>query len=546
MKKLLWTAILSCFIVGFAFAGGGGQQQNAQRSGSGKTPVTFTLMMYPWTTWDEPMSADPVGRWITEQTGVTLDVEIATGDLEEKYSLMLASGDYPDFLVYQGNLHEQVIARYIEEGALVDLGAYLDRMPNVVSKYGTENLNAMRDLNDDKLYHLTQWSMMGQFIPSLGINIRADVMRDYFGARADQKNTFTVAEITDMFRKYKTAHPVSAWGGTPVYPLTGRTTLEENSMYEIAGQMFGITPYYETDSTRVLPDYMHPEYINMLKWFNLLYREGLLDPEFAINKAEDMQTKLANGSAIAAFAHAANVSQASAAVEQRDPRAYIQSYYRVADVPGKETYIGMSTVGSGGLVVTRNCKNLDRALAFIDFMSEPLTSFVLANGLEGGIWNYDAGGKVVMNQAAIDATPELWARFRKYGAYKYMFMMNEGRDNRFPAYDGFLYQPIHNMYGQWPKEQVARNTYWNKEDLVTQTFFLNLDPPAGTPEAVSQQRITDLLDQTLPRIIMAPSEAEAQRLYNDMITQIRGLGFDQLMAGISQRYFKQKAILNSK
>jgi putative aldouronate transport system substrate-binding protein len=259
-----------------------------------------------------------------------------------------------------------------------------------------------------------------------------------------------------------------------------------------------------------------------------------------------MQERLASGSAIAAFAHASTVSQASAAVEQGDPNAYIQSYYRVANISGKETYIAMSTVGNGGLTVTKNCRTLDRALAFIDFMSEPLTTVVLANGLEGGIWNYDAAGKVVINQANIDATPELWDRFRKYGGYKYMFMMHEGRDNRFPAYDGLLYEPIHNMYGQNPKEQVARNTYWNKDELTNSTFFLNLDLVPGTPEAVNQQRITDLLGQSLPRIVMARSEAEVERLYNDMISQIRGPGFDQVMAVISQRYYKQKAILTGR
>jgi putative aldouronate transport system substrate-binding protein len=542
MKKVLWMAVFLCLIAGLVVAGGGGQQKGAGGSGSGKTPVTFTLMMGTWPTWDEPMSADPVGRWITEQTGVTLDVEVVTGSVEEKYSLMLASGDYPDFMLYIGNVMEQ----YVKEGALVDLGQHLDRMPNVVSKYGIENLNAMRNLDDGKLYRLTRFFMGEQVVPVYGLSVRADAMREYFGTRADRKTTFTVAEITDMFRKYKAAHPVTAEGGS-VYPLTGYSDATGyNFMYWVADQMYGITPYYETSSTQVLPDYMHPGYITMLKWYNQLYREGLLDPEFAIMREENVKEKLASGSSIAIFDHPSVVSQPSAVLQQRDPNAYIHSYYRVANIPGKETYIAGATLGYDGLLVTKNCKNLDRALAFIDFMNEPFTTFVSANGLEGGIWNYDAAGKVVINQANIDATPELWDRFRKYGGYKYMFMMHEGRDRRFPAYDGLLYEPIHDVYGKITKETVGRDTYWDKDELVARVPFMNLDPAPGTPEAINQQRITDLMNQTLPRIVMAGSEAEAERLYNAMITQIQGLGFDQVMRVISQRYYKQKAILAGK
>lgn len=61
-------------------------------------PITFKLLMTTWQTWDEPMDADPLGRWLIDKTGVTIEPEIITGEAADKYALVLATKDYPDFM----------------------------------------------------------------------------------------------------------------------------------------------------------------------------------------------------------------------------------------------------------------------------------------------------------------------------------------------------------------------------------------------------------------------------------------------------------------
>ena len=57
-----------------------------------------------------------------------------TGDPAEKLALMLAGKDYPDIVLMDRG--SDIVNKYIEAGALVNLTDYLDQMPNVTEMYG--------------------------------------------------------------------------------------------------------------------------------------------------------------------------------------------------------------------------------------------------------------------------------------------------------------------------------------------------------------------------------------------------------------------------
>ena len=77
---------------------------------------------------------DRIAEELMNRTGVNIDLVSPTGDPAEKLSLMLAGQDYPDIILMDRS--SDIVNKYIEAGALVNLSDYMDKLPNVVEMYG--------------------------------------------------------------------------------------------------------------------------------------------------------------------------------------------------------------------------------------------------------------------------------------------------------------------------------------------------------------------------------------------------------------------------
>lgn len=528
MKKLtrMLTLILSLLLLASSVFCQSGLAEEA------KEPITFKLLMTNWATWDEPMDADPVGRWITEQTGVTLDVELITGEANERYALALATGDLPDFLMWTD---DAMMSKFVSAGYLVKLDDYLDRMPNMVSMYG-DNLNAIRYIGDGNLYSLRQWYMGSSKVVDNALQLNHKFVQEYLGENvANEPGTILLSDLETAMLAYKADHPTNANGET-VYPLVNMNT----SLLMCA---FGIDPWFETSEDHVEPYYMHPDFPELVKLVNRWYNEGILDPEFSISKTENWQQKLTSMASIAFFGHESQTAQPNMALMEEDPESYMM-YYRTAFEEGKDRWRYMSTIGAPALTLTTACKNTDRAIEFMDFMCRPDTNYYCCNGLENGVWKYDENGKVELIRDKWEATPELWDRFRKYGAYKYIFALCEGPDDRWPAYDGNTYEILHAGGGSDQVYTKGRYHFFDVDALVNPAQFVNIDPDAGSDAAIVMTRLQETWDYAWPSIVMAGSEDEAVKIYESTIQDMKDSGLETYANAVSEKYFIKKAMLS--
>lgn len=507
-------------------------------------PISFSLLMGNWKTWDEDMTKDPVGQWITKQTGVTVNVELVTGDYSEKLSLLLATGDLPDFLSWG---KDDIMAKFIANNKLLKLDEYLDAMPNVVSMY-SNNMNAIKYLDDGHLYSLRQWYMGNTILPDRGFQIKHDFVQKYLPDKADKPGTILLSDLEKAFLDYKAKNPTTA-DGKKVYPMTNQMTNANpgnEGIQDLAKMVFGVTDWWEVNDTTVSMEYTHPKYVEVVKWLNRWYREGLLDPEFAINKLENMQQKLTTGVSLACICHESETSTVNTAFTKNDPNAYMM-YYRVAAEEGQDAYKAYSPIGAAGLCVTTSCKIPDKAVAFLNFMCDPLTNFICAAGVEGGAWKYDSNGNIVALKDNINAYTDTWERFRHFGAYKYTWTLEEGKDDRLTAWKGNVYEAISGLDpGTIDPSQVGRMTFFDKEKLVNPARYSGIDVAAGTDEAVIETKVKDIWKTSFPAMVMAGSEAAAVEKYNETIDKMKKAGLEKYETAVSKNYFKKKALLNAK
>lgn len=535
LLSLLMTGMV---LAGCSGNGAGGTTSIDPEEPVSTDPITFDLLMASWPLWDEPMTADPLGQWLIEQTNVTINVELITGDIVEKCALLLATQDYPDLMVWPG---DSIAGQFIEQNVFVPLDEHFDDIPNVVSRFGSD-IGALYDVNTQHMYRIPQWSTGNVIQIDTGISVRHDIMKEYFGDRATEESVITLEELENFYLEYKKDHPKNA-SGTNVYPFTAMAPAD--LVYKMC-QVYGIPGYYETGKDTVGLYLVHEKMPDLLATLNRWYNKGILDPEFAINKLENVTNKLATHSAISTMVQESGLVEANNSLQNQDPESYMFSYYKVAETPGEEAYVTYSTVGSGGLCLTSSCEDPRRALAWMNFMNDPEVMFYLCNGLPGTFWDYDEAGKVAPKLDAVSEIADLWQRFRKVGGYKYQWMLNEGPDSRFEAYDGSFYQIIHGEGGEaYIPSNKGRKTFWTaeKDTLINPALFQGIEPDSNSDEGIMMSEVYSYWESAVPKIIMAKNEAEARKMYDDVKKQMLDAGLEECMEKVAPRYFAKKEIM---
>ena len=505
-------------------------------------PITFSLLMGSWATWDEPMTADPVGRWLIEKTGVTIEAELITGEAADKFALLLATKNYPDFTVWPG---DDFGSKFIADGAFVAFDEYLDKLPNVVSRYG-DDIGAIYDIETKHIYHITQWSMGNSDDLQQGMIFRSDFLREYFGDdTVTTPKWITISELEKAMLDWKEKNPTNADGKT-TYPLTNGTWLDGFVRY--FAQAYGIVLFYDVDAEHAGYYYSHENMVEALVTLNRWYNNGILDPEFAINKNENMQSKLSSKVSIGTITHQADMEPVNQVLESEDPDMFMFSHPKVKADEYDAVYEKYSGVGIDGLSLTTACKDIDRAIEWVNFMNDAEVDFYCCNGLPGddGIWKYDENGMVVLNQDNINAYDDMWDRFRAFGGYKYVWMLSEGKDTRFPAYPDEFYKPMEGIVGEgFNKETLGRSTFWDwdNDKLVSRALFEGISPSSDTEAGIVKTEIDDIWKYALPEIIMAKDEEAARARYQDMLDEMYEAGYQQWLDAVSEKYFVKKAIM---
>lgn len=120
------------------------QQETTQES---LEPVTFTFYSADGL---EDTWTDPVAQMITEKTGVTLKMDYPADSNDNRIELMVATGEYPDFVFAKGS-----VSTLIRNNALIDMSDLIDEYgPNIKKLYGDEYENLRYSSEDPSIYQL--------------------------------------------------------------------------------------------------------------------------------------------------------------------------------------------------------------------------------------------------------------------------------------------------------------------------------------------------------------------------------------------------------
>ncbi|UQZ83073.1 Lipoprotein LipO precursor [Paenibacillus konkukensis] len=289
-RKLAFLSLTACLSVAALAAcgnnaGTGGDTDSkapaAPAATAGPKPELKALQIWQ----KDDYNTYPVAKFLEQATGYKVQYDMLPQDKpQDKLNILIASGEPYDVVTTAGTTDFKALySDYAKKGALVDLGPLLDKYgPNIKAAVDPEALEAAKV--DGKLYAIPTKSL---FTVNTSLFIRQDWL-DKVGMKAPT----TLDELTAVLKAFKEKDP--GGNGDKNIPLT--VSGEAPFIANIVGA-FGMPNFWNDVNGKLTPRVMDPAYKDYVAFVTDLFKQGLLDKEYAANKDATAKEKFTSGRA---------------------------------------------------------------------------------------------------------------------------------------------------------------------------------------------------------------------------------------------------------
>lgn len=292
LKKTVIFATAAAMLTGMA---GCGSESAKNGEGSGEIPKTLTIFgnMGSYTVKAGAKDNNDMlpFQLMEEETGCHVEwIHPASGAEDEKFNLIIASGNLPDMMVYKWGNVAGGAKMYMEDSVILSLGDMIDKyMPNLKA-YNAENPEVKKQYTDDEgsVYYIPIIRKDPEMRVFRGPQIRKDWL-DKLGLDVPQ----TPDELYEVLKAFKTRDP-NGNGEADEIPMSG--VKFENVAYGIGNLLWGfgtVNDFYLKDG-KVTYGILEDEFVEGLDFIRKLYSDGLIDPDYLLNERDKMDNKVMN------------------------------------------------------------------------------------------------------------------------------------------------------------------------------------------------------------------------------------------------------------
>lgn len=435
------------------------QQENTQES---LDPVTFTFYSADGL---EDTWTDPVAQTITEKTGVTLKMDYPADSNDSRIELMVATGEYPDFVFAKGS-----VSALIRNDALIDMSDLIDEYgPNIKKLYGDEYENLRYSSEDSSIYQLCSDKVQEETLETSGTaQLQWAVLQEN-----QYRVPYTLEEYTQMIRDYMEKYPMI--NGKPAIGIS--IVCSDWHWYTMLSNPSGYMNGSADNGQWIVDDEKQEVYYKhaadgqkeYYKWLNEMYNEGILDPEFATQTHEDYILKVAEGRVLGLLDEEWDYTSAEISL-----RADGQEEHTYAGLPVtidrsvKCPSLKQQNLAVGwGIGITKSCKDPVRAVRFLDWLCSDEAQILLNWGIEGVDYYYDENGKRCITEEDLEASRKDTNYSERTGVgfrvYPYPSYGNQSVDSTGNSYSKSSREMVKEGYDEMEKEALKA---WNVEMLT--------------------------------------------------------------------------------
>ena len=551
MKKRIISMLLTLAMVG-GLAACGGDKPTAQESTPTtvestasseatepssevvvKDPVTITLMPA-----NANLTSGVVGGWLGEylaDNGIILDVWAYS---EDKLNAILASGDYPDIMYFNKKVDLNTLA---EEGHLLDLSQYMDKLPALEQKEFQIGINYIQNYvtnGTDKLVVLP--TGVGEGAAKLNTGGAALSLNWELYEQIGSPEINSWEDTIDVFKKMQEAWPVSDTG-IKTYAMHLYSGADNgyfkgiDNVMKLSGYVTGWLKWFLTSNTITGEfEYMLEDdgaYKYALNYYNTLYREGLLDPD---SITYDRKTVISivdtEGSTLAGWP----------CVPAYEKKGFMPLYFDGMAVVYNST--SKPYGGSGYLGVSSKCENIDAVLTLINLFADPDSALIIKNGPEGELWEFDASGVPVLTEKGYNYYVKGEAATINGETFSYFNTALIPNNGVLTSHGKAV------IASSWPEVMADANETdiikrWKEhydttdfkdllgEDLITLTHDQNLAYFVENPteeEELLFKAAQDIIIDASWKMVYAESDAEFEKIWDDAVAECEKLGVKEL------------------
>lgn len=438
------------------------QQETTQES---LEPVTFTFYSADGL---EDTWTDPVAQMITEKTGVTLKMDYPADSNDNRIELMVATGEYPDFVFAKGS-----VSTLIRNDALIDMSDLIDEYgPNIKKLYGDEYENLRYSSEDPSIYQLCSDKVQEETLETSGTaQLQWAVLQEN-----QYRVPYTLEEYTQMIRDYMEKYPMI--NGKPAIGIS--IVCSDWHWYTMLSNPSGYMNGSADNGQWIVDDEKQEVYYKhaadgqkeYYKWLNEMYNEGILDPEFATQTHEDFVLKVAEGRVLGLLDEEWDYTGAEISL-----RADGQEEHTYAGLPVtidrsvKCPSLKQQNLAVGwGIGITKSCKDPVRAVRFLDWLCSDEAQILLNWGIEGVDYYYDENGKRCITEEDLEASRKDTNYSERTGVgfrvYPYPSYGNQSVDSTGNSYSKSSREMVKEGYDEMAKEALKA---WNV-DMLTDIF----------------------------------------------------------------------------
>ncbi len=480
-------------------------------------PITFTMFVAG--PGEAPPDDNKIVKKIQEITGVTIDYEFLVGDMEQKVGIMIASGDYPD-LIGAG----QARGRYLNAGSFEALDDYLPNYPNLWKHYEPFQDRLRQVSEDDKIYILDIWSRQYWLNDGQDDFYEGDYNGPAFWIQKDvlawdgYSHPKTLDQFFDLLERYYAANPTIDGQDTLPFEVHSQDwrsfCLKNAPQHLIGGRNEG--DVVVKPGTLEVEIYQNKDYArDYYKKLNDAFKKGLINPETFTRNYDQYLSVISTGRVLAMFDQQWNFQDGEFVLinEGKIERTYVPIgvSFDGSDVPYNRVR-NEGIIGGNGMGISVKCKDVERALKFMDKLLEEDVHRLMYWGIEGEDYYVENGRyRRTAEQKANFDNPD-WRLANAGLIIGDQFPKLEGRYTDGNS-TGAATQPEERLENQFPYDKE----FYGKYGFYTKSDFLPLMDHPGYPEVWSIfstmeedniakpifDEITDLQNRYLPNVIMS-------------------------------------------
>lgn len=515
------------------------------------TPVTIGMWnanVWPWAKpsagWDDTETC----KLVTQKTGVTLDIDIQSGKEEDLVGPLIASNDLPETMVFE-SYTSPYIQQMIDAGMLMPISDLMDQYaPKMWDLIPGDTVNYHKS-KDGKLYKSVAFVQDNESIeayksvnypPTPGdrvMFIRQDILK-----AMGKEDIKTTDEFYEALKFIKQNYPdVEPFGFGGDIGQDGLGVLLSGSVANYLPQTFGmhVSKLY-SDSGNIKLPIKDPKYLDYMKFMNKLFNEGLITANGLTEKAQQSDEKefgAKYGMFVGAVFHVYNTINTTI---EKNTGGTDKTYKAVGPIaaPGVEWKApALRSWGGSTLVITTNCKNPDRMIRLLEYLSteEGQTNILL--GVEGVTWDMVGGKRVMKPEVVKELSASLEEYCKKYGTISKWVPF--AKIAYWAKYiDDYLVPTGPGRDELWKRLGPYVVDHW-QEGFAD----LQMSIEVGSDTDIAYTKAKEAMTKAALKLVTAKSEEEFNTTYENAIKELDTLGAGKVEDALTAEFKKQLQIL---